>query len=235
MSQQRARRTNVRPKRKNNQKNKRNNTNPIKQTTYGKVLRMPSSFPDTVIVNLSYQDTIMNRNNVGGLICSWRYRINSAFDPDPLLGTGSISGFTEWAAVFTHYRILTFMFDVQIANDETFPLMIATAPTLTDLGANFSGFDQLPEVPYGRKQLVSAKGGADKCRLRGRVSIPKLEGSKEPITDSGFAAQVSTNPLQIRFFNVGFTGGANPLVNGVFVSIRLRFTCQFFARLPIFS
>lgn len=203
--------------------------------SFGKVLVMPQSFPDTVITTLRYQDTIMNRNNVGGLVASWRYRINSAFDPDPLLGTGALSGFAEWATIYTHYRITNFRYNIQIANNETFPLMVACAPTLTDLGANTSNLDQVPELPYGKKSLLSAKGGADKTSIRGSISVAKLEGSTEPFTDSSFASVVTTNPVMVRFFNIGFTGGSTPLVNGVFVSIRLSYRAQFYARVPIFA
>jgi hypothetical protein len=214
---------------------KRRRTGPMSSSTYGTTLTMPRSFPDTVVTRLVYQDTIFNRNNVGGVVCSWRYRINSAYDPDPLLGTGAISGFAEWAAIFTHYRILDMAYDAQIANNEAFPLMVVAAPTLLDLGANSSNLDQIPELPYGRKQILSAKGGYDKCRIRGRVSIPKLEGSREPITDQSFASQTTTNPAMIRFMNFGFTGGSLPLVNGVFISLKLTYTVSFFARTAIFS
>jgi hypothetical protein len=198
-------------------------------------MRVPQSFPDNVVTTLVYQDTILNRNNVGGLVCSWRYRLNSVFDPDPLLGSGAISGFAEWAGIYTHYRVLSYTYDFSVANNETFPLMVVAAPTLPDIGSNTSNLDQLPEVPYGRKSLLSAKGGQDRTRIRGHISIAKLEGSMEPLTDSSFSSQVTTNPVMLRFMNFGFTGGSVPLVNGVLVSVRMKFRTQFFARQPIFT
>jgi len=81
----------------------------------------------------------------------------------------------------------------------------------------------------GKKSLVSAKGGRDLCRLRGNVNIATLEGSTQPLTDALFASTTSTVPSGIRFFNVGIDSATN-LVNGVFVSVRLRYKTQFYAR-----
>jgi hypothetical protein len=201
--------------------------------TFGTTLRVRGPTPDSVLVDLFYQDTTLTRNNVGGLLSSWRYRINSAYDPDPLLGTGAISGFIEWSAFFLHYRVVEFGYDVQLANNESFPLLVLSSPTLVDVGANYSSMDQFSEFPYGRKNLISAKGGQDKMRFRGTIDVAKLEGTREALYDSGFSSNVNTNPAMLRFFNVGFTGGTNVLVNGVMVSIRLRFKTLFSARAVI--
>jgi hypothetical protein len=230
-----------RNKRKNNVRRRRNtsdmssnmrSTNP-RTYIYGdtKIIRGPT--PDSVLVDLYFQDTTFTRNNAGSTICSWRYRINSAFDPDPLLGSGSLSGFVEWSLMYTHYRVVEFGYDVQISNQESFPMIVLCAPSLPDVGANYPSVDQLSEFPYGRKNIISAKTGNDRCRFKGKVDIARLEGTKEAIYDSTFASQVTTNPAQLRFFNVGFSGGTNILVNGVMNSSRFMYRTLFFARLPI--
>jgi hypothetical protein len=158
--------------------------------------------------------------------------MNAAYDPDPLLGSGSLTGFNEWAAFYTHYRVLSFCYDVQISNQESFPLVALVAPTHTDVGANYTSTDQFSEFPYGKKNILSAKTGKDNCRFRGDVNIAKFEGSREPLTDMSFASAVATVPAQLRFFNIGCDSGS-VYVNGVFVSVLLIYEVQFFARLPI--
>lgn len=207
----------------------------IPKVYFGSHMDVPASIPDSLTARLVYLDQTENRNNVGGFVCSWRYRLNSAYDPDPLLGTGAISGFNEWAAFYTHYRVLSLSYDVNISNMEAFPLTAVAAPTLTDLGANSTNTITLPEIPYGKKRCLSAKTGADRCRFRGTVTVAKLEGSTEPFTDSSFAATVSTNPAMIRFMNFGVSSGASALVSGVFISARLEYLVQFYARVPVFA
>jgi len=201
----------------------------LNEYSRGSVLYIRGPTPDNVVVELYYQDTVPTRNNVGGSVCSWRYRINSCYDPDPLLGTGAVSGFSEWAAMYTHYRVISFAYDVQLSNMESFPLVALCAPTLLDPGANYTGTDQFSELPFGRKSILSAKGGSDRCRFRDSFSIARFEGSQEPLTDQSFSSQTTTNPAMIRFFNIG-VDSSSPLVNGVFASVRLSFLVQFYAR-----
>jgi len=201
-----------------------------KKFVNGKCAIIRGPIADSVMVDLFYLDTVGIRNNVGGTVLSWRYRVNSAFDPDPLLGTGALSGFLEWAAMYTHYRVVDFGYDVSLSNLETFPLIAAIAPTLLDVGPNYVNFDQFPEFPYGRKSLLSVSGGQDRCRFRGSVDIAKLEGTTESMYDSTFSSQVTTNPIMLRFFNIGCSGVSNVFVKGVFLSVRLRYRCLFYAR-----
>jgi hypothetical protein len=155
--------------------------------------------------------------------------MNSAYDPDPLLGSGSLSGFNEWAAFYSHYRVVGFGYQFELANNESFPLIVVCAPTVVDVGANYSSTDQISEFPYGQRAMISAKTGADRCVLSGYVDIAKLEGTTEAIYDSTFSAVTTTNPAQPRYFNIGI-GAPSVLVNGVTASVRLQFTVLFFAR-----
>jgi len=190
----------------------------------GKCSIVRGPVPDGTLVDLFYIDTTFSRNNVGGTVLSWRYRMNSAYDPDPLLGTGALTGFLEWAAFYTHYRVVDFGYDIQLANMETFPLLVVCCPSATDLGANYTYTDQIPEFPYGRKNILSAKTGDDKCRFRGSVDISKFEGTTESIYDSTFASAVTANPSNVRYFNVG-AGSSAVFANGIFLSVRLRTKC----------
>jgi hypothetical protein len=190
--------------------------------------------PDSVLVSLYYQDTQVVRNNAGFFFTSWRYKMNSAFDPDPLIGSGSLSGFNEWATMYTTYRVIGFSYQISIANMDSFPYLVVICPSLTDVGSNYANTDQLSEFPYGRKSLISAKGGMDKCSLNGLVNLPALEGSATYYQSNEFASLISTNPSTIRYFNIGASAPV-VMVNGVFISVRLKYEVLFYRRTNIFS
>jgi len=186
--------------------------------------------PDGVVVDLSYSDSVQTRNNAGAMVMSWRYRLNSAYDPDPLLGTGAIPGFTEWAAMYDRYRILNFSYDVQFCNMETFPLQIVACPTLIDVGANYASAIDLPAFPFGTKSIISTTGGQDRTRLSGQLDLELFEGSPTYFTDTNYSSVINTNPVNTRFMNFGYISDA-VLVHGVFVSVKLSFRTLFYQRL----
>jgi hypothetical protein len=196
---------------------------------FGQTLRVRGPISDSVLVDLFYQDTLISRNNAGNLVLSWRYRANSVFDPDPLLGTGSLSGFNEWAAFFNAYRVVDFDYDIQFSNLESFPLICVACPTLLDVGANYASTDQMPEFPYGKKSMISGKGGMDRARIRGHVDLASLEGATTYFTSNEFAAVVTTNPGTVRFMNFGIVS-TSVLVNGILASVRMKYKTLFFRR-----
>jgi len=199
---------------------------------YGTIIRIRNNAADTLDVVLFYQDTNQIRSSTTS-ICSWRYRTNSVYDPDPNLSTGALAGFTEWSAFYNRYRVIEFGYDVQIANLESFPLMIMCGPTVNDIGANATFIDQLPENPYGKKSLISAMGGMDRCRLKGNIDLARFVGSKTLFNSDNFASTVLTNPNNLLWFNIGYATGGPATTKGVFVSVRLRYRVLMYARVEL--
>jgi len=228
MPKRNDRKKNIRKPRRSGKAPRR--TNPT-QPTVRVSIRGPVA--DSVIADLFYQDDQEIRQNVPGTTGSWRYRMNSAYDPDPVLGTGAVTGFTEWAAMYTRYRIVAFSYDIMVANLELFPQLIIVAPSIPDIGANYSRITQMSEVPYGKKSLVSAMGGQDKCLLRDRVDLAKMLGSKTLLWSDNYSSAVTTNPNSQLYFNIGFSSGGATTTKGLFVSARLQYRILFYARANI--
>jgi hypothetical protein len=208
------------------------NVNGMKYTS-GSTTIIRNPVADSLFVKLFYNDTTLLRNNVGGTVCSWRYRMNSAYDPDPALGTGAITGFNEYAALYDRYRVTKCSIDIEIANLESFAIEIIFAPTLLDVGTNYTGVSSMPEYPYGKKKILSIAGGKDSGRMKFTSTIARIEGSKSAYTDLLFSAVVNTNPTNTRWYNVGYITGGNVLVKGVFAVVRLAYEVQFTERLNI--
>jgi hypothetical protein len=188
---------------------------------------------DTIQVRLKYFDTNMTRNNAGLDYMSWRYRMNSAYDPDPSVATGAVSGFNEWAAIYSTYRVLAIVYEVAVANNEAFPLQLAVAPTFTDIGLNAPTSVDLAEVKFAKYTLMAAKGGQDRAKLTGALRLDEIFGASY-LYDSTFNSSVTTNPATILFLKVGLTS-PSPLVSGVTPAIRIWYDVLFYRRQNIFA
>ena len=72
---------------------------------------------------LRYVDSAYVRNNPGNNFLIYSFRVNDLYDPDPLILSGSLSGFKELMQFYAQYRVLRITAAVTIVNIETFPLM----------------------------------------------------------------------------------------------------------------
>ena len=81
-----------------------------KQKNNGRSLIMPPK----LIRTLRYVDSAYVRNNPGGNYLVYSFRINDLYDPDPLLLSGSISGFKEIMQFYAQYRVLHVAADIMI-------------------------------------------------------------------------------------------------------------------------
>jgi hypothetical protein len=192
--------------------------------------------PPHIIRKLNFIDGNPLRFNALSNYVYWRYRANSVFDPDPLILTGGISGFTELAALYREYRVTHLEFEWNISNRESFPVMIGLAFTTLDVvGTITSGaaaFNLLENGYSTRGKILSAAGGQDRFTFKGKVSIADLFGNPEQYAgDNSYAANVTGDPARLLFANcvAVSTTGAN-MALGVSISMTLRYTTQFFNR-----
>lgn len=200
------------------------------------VLRQPTALPDTIYVKLRYFDTTPTRTNNTGFGLSWRMR-TSVYDPDPLIATGGIPGYNEWASFYQTYRVLAVSWKTSICNNESFPIIWNQVPTRSDLGANYVT-NYMSDLPYAKSKMLSAKGaGGDRQTLKGYMSGQKIFGSKSYLYDPNTLSNVSSNPTSMFFINnqcisanaTGFTTA------GVSQDTVYTFYVQFFNRSNIFA
>lgn len=206
-------------------------TDPAVKLSSTHVIR--SVFDDSIIVSLHYNDPAMSRNNASALLCSWRYRMNSVYDPDPLVGSASVSGFTEWSSIYSTYRVIEFKYEITIANQEAYPLQVSVCPTQFDLGANSTAVPEFGEAKYGRQTIISTTGGQDRCRMIGKINLTKFFGPSY-LYDATFNSAVTSNPSTLLYFNIGLYT-PSVLVKGVVTSVRLTYVTQFYRRQNVFT
>jgi len=188
---------------------------------------------DSVVVTLRYTDPTFIHTMVG-TVTTFRYRMNSVYDPDPNILSGSVSMFNEWAAMYNHYRVLRFHYKITLSNMSTLPLMISTVPTKIDLGANFSGAVNFPEAPYGRASLISAQGGQDRIVLSGTIDLAKFSGHAGYLYDDITGSQVSSSPSSLYYFNIG-VNSSQTNIGTVCANVTLTYETLFYDRLSPFT
>jgi hypothetical protein len=162
---------------------------------------------------------------------SVRFSPSNAFDIDPLIGGTAMSGFTEVAAFYNRYRVLSSTIVVML-NDQsaTIPLTSFLAPVNVDPGATpAAGYNlAIREQPYA-KSCLSGLLGSPPVLLRANMSTEKIFGSKMALYDDAFSAVVSASPTNNWFWVVGVNAPA-VIATSVYVDVRIEVDVEFFDR-----
>lgn len=188
------------------------------------VIRGPNILPDRVFVKLPYR-TYVNLN--AGTVEDYIWRANSIFDPD-FTGTGhQPRGRDEWSALYKSYRVHGVAYDCTFVNYSSTDGATACVLPLEDSGS-FTDITDARETRYCNSRVLSIKGGADKCRMKGYVSIKKMLGLKSLSAEEGAQASTGSNPTQQVFLHtmLGPLGGA-ATVSG-FLDVKLTYFVEYF-------
>ncbi len=188
--------------------------------------------PEAVVVDLTYPDVVFNRNNSGAPILSWRYRMNSVFDPDPGVSSGAVPGHLEWSSMYQVYRVMEMSYTIDICNLEPSPVDTICVPTLDDVGLNYASLIELFGNPYANQGMVSAKTGMDRIRLQGSIDLGKFYGLvSQYLGNDNFGSAVTGNPSVFFYLNVGGVNAVNfTASNGLDVRVTLKYRVHYHKR-----
>lgn len=183
--------------------------------TYGPgSLRTRMPVAPSLTVTLKYMDPQWMYGNYGNFIWSTRFRMNSVYDPDPHTSSGGvISYFTEYAALYTRYRVLEFRYDVEFANNMAEPIICTVAPSKEDLGDNYIHLEELSEVNQGRSAMAGQAGSQNRCRFRGKINLATYSGFPGYLVDDTTSSRVNTNPAIQFYLNMGFSSNVLQAAN----------------------
>lgn len=190
--------------------------------------------PQRLTRTLRYVDGSYVRNNPGNNYLVYSFRINDLYDPDPLILSGSISGFKEIMQFYNYYRVLHTTINVHITNNESFSLMYGGIFSQSNLTSSISSRDDainaLESTFSSKAKILSAKGGFDRGSLTMRVKPSILLGdSKQYLAELGYTGQGLASPGIALWFNMivaSPTGAA--LSNGYTNTTTLTFKSEFF-------
>jgi len=191
-----------------------------------------SGVPQSAQVKLRYVDE-GTRTNAGATYASWRYR-SSVYDPDPLLGSGAVGGFAEWAAFYNLYRVNAMRLTIRVQNMEAFPVQMTISPQNTDPGSDNS--QTFVDAPWAKSVLLAPLGTTGSNRtVTMYVSGSKLIGDKTFRGSLNYSGPISGNPANSYFLNLGFNtpGIENFTSAGVIHSTQIVFYTSFFERVQL--
>jgi len=183
---------------------------------------------------LKYVDGSYVRNNPGNNYLVYSFRINDLYDPDPLILSGSISGFKEIMQFYNYYRVLHATINVHITNNESFSLMYGGIFSQANLTSSITSRDDainaLESTFSSQARILSAKGGFDKGSLSMKIRPSSLLGdTRQYLAELGYTGQGLASPGIALWFNMivaSPTGAA--LSNGYTNTTTLTFKSEFF-------
>jgi hypothetical protein len=189
--------------------------------------------PDRMCTKLKYPFNFLLYNSVANL--GRRFTPNNAYDVDPTLGSTSTPGFSEFAALYSYYRVHQYLVDFDAMNADPLAVSVYICHTNVDPGTS-SGYQQYSCGAYGHNKAISPKGGMDKFHFRQKISIPKLVGAIDVTTDDSFRALTNGGPTDTVYFGLGIgtISGANFTV-GVDFNGYIEMWVEFYGRKNLLS
>lgn len=189
--------------------------------------------PDRVFTRLRFWGTSQLTVTTGGAVqTSSRFRPSSAFDVDPLLGSTTMSGFAELAAIYGSYRVRSSEITLHFTNQSAVGLACTVLPLNADPGAAPAQAVVLswPENPYAKTKIVGTSGSPS-IVLKSKMTTGKIFGTDSVYLDDNFAALVTASPANNWFWAIGVITNLSPAANStVFVEVNITIDCEFFNR-----
>lgn len=222
-----------------NKKNKKNNKPRTRVNRLVSGERPGLVMPSRHVASFVFVDGSYVRNNPGNNFLVYSFRINDLNDPDPLILSGSVSGFKEMMQFYGNYRVIRFSAEINISNNETFDLLygaVFSQSNLTGVITNRDDAINALENNFAKGPFIlSAAGGMDRGSMRIRIIPATLLGDRRQYTAdidySGIGLNTPARPLWLNFIVCSPTGAA--LTNGYTNSTKLFMTAEFFGRLNL--
>jgi len=193
----------------------------------------PTITPLQQLVSFFYQDFSSTRLTSTSSFSSYSIRANGLFDPDPLLLTGSISGFAEQGNLYRQYLVRRVFIDWFVSNNGVAPVILVAAPSLTNLAAVLSSGQAIANLAENRgakKFILSGAGGQDRGRIRMRIPLAKYVSNNFQYnsgTYSGFMGSAPSNPATLIYLNFCAYSPV-PLTAGVTTDLSIRFETKLY-------
>jgi hypothetical protein len=192
--------------------------------------------PPRVKKSFTYNDPLYVRNNSGANYLVYAFRCNDLYDPDPLLLSGSLSGFKEMMAFYNYYRVLNSHIVLHVTNNESFPVLVGIVYSTNSLvgviGSRDDAINALENDFSTRPILLAAKGGIDNETISVSLRPWLLLGNKaQYLAEAGYTGTVVTSPSIPLYAHVIIASpNTTNLSNGVTTALNLGFDAEFFSR-----
>lgn len=178
-------------------------------------------------VTLKYS-TNVGVTNAGFQYANVRFTPSFAYDVDPTIGSTSMPGFTEYAAIYSLYRTRSSMIKVYYSNADAFPTICYVCPLNADPGANNVSPVFMESSTLVKKVILGPLTGSGVGELTYRMATSTLTGIRDPqVTDDYCGSTSGGSPTNNWYWAVGIFGFSN-FVSGVRCVIDVEIELEFF-------
>jgi hypothetical protein len=219
-------------------RNKRKKNNKNKDKFIVRLTGIGEFAPPQLIVPLRWPDLVSIRTNNGAGVFNNRYR-SSAYDPDPVLGTGAIPGYNELAAMYAQYRVHAMHLFIEAINGETSSAQrLIVWPSLVSNTGNTLTAAQLEEQgqgPFGKGFILDRAGSGSKVIYDRKITTTQITGEESWRSDPAYASLISTNPASVWYWNIGgsITTGTYTTTGGLQYNLTIVMDVEFFNRIAL--
>lgn len=181
--------------------------------------------PQRYICKLKYAEDV----TTDGLTGTWRFNLNSLFDPNQT-GTGHQPyGFDQLATLYNKYRVISCGWRIT-SPSSTANRQVGAIPA--NEAVSFATFAELKENP--RAKYVTQMLGGNAQMIRGKSYLPSLVGRTKAqyMADDRYQAFTTGSPAELAILNI-LTANQTGVPVASDVNILLEYTVEFFDVKPL--
>jgi len=169
-------------------------------------------------------------NSVASGTSSVRFVTNGVWDVDPVLGSTNTPFFSEWTAMYSYYRVVSFTIEIHLTNNEAVPVEFELVHSNTDPGTTGLNFLSYSNNSYNKITSLAASTAQPSKTMRSTLSPRRLVGDRAVFTEQNFWGSSSSNPVDQTYVGLAAQINSGNLTNGVYVTGYLEFHVEFFDR-----
>ena len=193
-------------------------------------------FPPFMVRKLAYMDPTFVLQGASPYLLR-EFRTNDVYDPDPLLGGGSVSGFPQLASIYNYWRVEDFRFRYELVNNEpSVPglhgVILRDVQPSTVIASLAAAQNSLEIAPTTGPHMIGVTQGMSVYRSRWyNCAPPAIVGNPANyFGDEAFVGGVAVSPANqtwLAFVLLSPIGGN--LTNGSIITMYLEYTVRFFS------
>jgi len=202
-------------------------------------LHVNTIMPVKIYRELIYIDSTYNRNNPASNFLVYVLRINDLWDPDPLILSGSVSGFKEVMQFYNYYRVLNNSLEIKITNNEAFSLLWGIFYSTTNyiglIPNRDAAINTLENGFTSGSKILAAKGGMDRDSLTVSIPVHEILGNqKQYMAESSYSGIGLASPVTPIYVHlIVASPSATNISNGVTTFLKLGFHTEFYGKVNL--
>jgi hypothetical protein len=196
---------------------------------------------DNTIVALRYTEPVISILNAGGLQFALKtYRANDAWDPDPALASGTVTGFREWASLYSHWKVESCTVESTLVNTTSgniihaFWLWTVEAPTITNVAQAIDASELANATRISSQTPIGTN--ASVARWRTSKNLAELYGNREQYIGrseyAGIGTDTPSSPAFKQFVTL-VAYSSNPWSVTLDALTRLTYVVSFYGRYAV--